>query len=64
MVGAILQAALARYYCYISQGPGGWRAGGEESGGEDDQEDSHQILSSCLHLVHQENIIKTQEEIP
>ena len=33
MVGAILQAALARYYCYISQGPCGWRAGREESGG-------------------------------
>ena len=23
MVGAVLQAAMARYYCYLSQGPGG-----------------------------------------
>ena len=64
MVGAVLQATLARHCGYLSQGPGGGGSWEGESDGQGDQEDSHQILSSCIHLVHKENIIKTKEEIP
>ena len=63
MVGAILQAALVGYYCYISQGVGGRGTGKAKSDGESDQEDSHQILSSCIHTLHQEAVIQAEEEV-
>ena len=52
MVGAILQAALARHCCYLSQGPGGWGPWREEVGGEDGQKDGHPLLPSGIHPLH------------
>ena len=63
MVGAILQAALARYYCYISQGVGSRGTGKAKSDGEGDQEDCNQILSSGIHTLHQEAVIQAEEEV-
>ena len=63
MVGAVLQAALARHCRYISEGAGGGRARGEESNRKDDQEDCHPLLSSGLHTQHKENIIKAEEKV-
>ena len=64
MVGAILQAALARYCCYLSQGPGGWGPWREEVGGEDGQKDGHPLLPSGLHPLHPPAVSKAKEKVP
>ena len=64
MVGAVLQAALARHCCYLSQGAGGGGCWGEEGHGKTSQEDRHQILSSFLYTCNKADILKAEEEIP
>ena len=59
MVGAIMQAPLARYYCHLSQGPAGGSPWKRERDGEDDEEDSHTVLTAGVHPVHQEIVLTT-----
>ena len=63
MVGAVLQAALARHCRHLSQGPAGGGTGEITSGGEDDEKNCHQILPPGLHPLHQEVVLQTQEEV-
>ena len=58
MVGAVLQAAMARYYCYLSEGTVGWSTWKREGNGEGHQEDGHSLLSSGIHSLRQEVVLK------
>jgi hypothetical protein len=60
VVGAVLQAALARQHSHLPQGTCHWGAGGP---GQDGQKDNHQILSSLLRAVYQEIVRSLAKEI-
>ena len=64
VVGAVLQATLARHHCHLPEGPGGgppWEAEGD---GQAHQEDRDQILPPGLHSLHQKIVLQAEEEIP
>ena len=57
MVGAVLQAALARQYCYLPERFSDWRI----SFGY--PENNYQILHSVLYSLHKETVSQVEEEI-
>ena len=64
VVGAVLQAALARHHRLLPGGAGGDpRAGGGEGEGQDGEEDRGEVLHPGLHTLHQEDVNKTEEKI-
>ena len=56
MVGAILQAALARHRGHLPEGPGGGGGRGEERNSQNSEEDSHPLLHAGLHPLHQAGV--------
>ena len=63
VVGAVLQAALARHYRHLSQGSPCWGSWQGEGDGEGYEEDSHPVLLACVHTLHQALVFKAEVEV-
>ena len=64
VVGAVLQATLARHHRHLPEGPGGGAPWEAEGDGQAHQEDRDQILPPGLHTLHQKIVLQAKEEIP
>lgn len=63
VVGAVLQAPLARHHRHIPQGSCYRNSGPEESDCSSSQENSDEILFVIIHSLHQKILLETKEEI-
>ena len=64
VVGAVLQATLARHHRHLSEGSPCWISWEGEGDGEGYEEDSHPLLLAGLYSLHQAFVLKTEEEVP
>ena len=64
VVGAVLQAALARHHRHLPEGVGGGEDTGDEGDGKDGTKNCDPLLHAGLHPLHQAAVGQVDEEVP